>query len=78
MLQKFAGNEMNLMEAYSKVERDIWKEEQQAPASALTHAVSKLEKITFDLEKLTADTTQSQNYTVNQLLNKIYDADSGY
>lgn len=64
------------MDAYIRVEREIWQEEQQAPASALTHAVSKLEKITSDLERITAEITQSQNYTFNHILNKIYNVDS--
>lgn len=64
-------NETNIMEAYLKVEREIWQEEQKAPAPALTHAISKLEKITSDLEKLTTEITQNQNFTFNQVLSKI-------
>ena len=78
-LQKLLGNEANLMEAYSKVEHDIWQEEQQVPASVLAHAVSKLEKITFDLEKHTADAAQShQSHAFDQFLNnnRTYDVDS--
>ncbi|KAK7604101.1 hypothetical protein V9T40_004374 [Parthenolecanium corni] len=74
--EKLIGTELNIMDAYIRVEREIWQEEQQAPASALTHAVSKLEKITSDLERITADITQSQNYTFNHILNKIYNVDS--
>lgn len=66
------------MEAYLKVEREIWQEEQQAPAPALTHAVATLEKISSELEKLTIDITQNQNFTYNQVLTKVDTIDSEY
>ncbi|XKL66746.1 hypothetical protein PGB90_010166 [Kerria lacca] len=66
------------MDAYCRVEKEIWEIEQQAPASVLTHTVSKLEKITADLEKITTDITKNQNYSFNQAINKIYDIDDEY
>lgn len=59
------------MEAYLKLEREIWREEQQAPAPALTHAISKLERITSDLDTLTTEITQNQNFSFNQVLSKV-------
>ncbi|XP_065225866.1 uncharacterized protein LOC135849390 [Planococcus citri] len=68
--EKLIGTDTNIMEAYIKLEREIWQEEQQAPAPALTHAISKLEKITSDLEKLASEITQNQNFTFNQVPSK--------
>lgn len=70
IIQKLIGTDKNIMEAYIKLDREIWQEEQQAPAPALTHAISKLERITSDLEKLASEITQNQNFTFNQVPTK--------
>lgn len=75
MVQKVTVNGANLMDTYVQVEREIWQEEQRAPASALTHTVSKLEKIILELEKLTVDISRSQNYSFNQMPTPNVDAE---
>lgn len=48
------------IEAYQKVERDITREEQAAPAPSLGHEMAKLDRFIADIENLMSQLSQER------------------
>jgi len=51
--------EINI-EAYQKIEHDIAREEQAAPAPSLGHEMAKLDRFIADIENLTSQLSQER------------------
>lgn len=54
------GSKETGIEAYQKVERDISREEQAAPAPSLGHEMAKLDRFIADIENLTSQLSQER------------------
>ncbi|CAH0771549.1 unnamed protein product [Bemisia tabaci] len=54
----------NLLDSYLQVEKDIWNEEQDAPAPRLGHAMARLDRLNTEIETTLASLTEDREYNV--------------